>query len=268
VFLALVTCEKILNGFNRRTMECFVSNNAQGPQGESWPTTSGYPQGTEWNIVGMSNWCSVARHAGALSFISNLSSVFSALVFIGTVEQNTLVYSRGPQRTRKDRFKGMLYRWHVRSGQKRGSGIGNTKKGKGTKIMAIADASGLPVSLWVGAANTHEVKLVEKSIDAKHIKTRPQILIGDQAYDSDPLDKALKKRKIKLVAPHKRNRKRKPTQDGRTLRRYTKRWKVERLFAWLQNYRRCATRYDYHVENFLGFVQLACIVILVKVILR
>lgn len=162
----------------------------------------------------------------------------------------------------------MFYRWHVCSGQKRGSGIGKTKKGKGTKIMAIADASGLPVSLWAGAANTHEVKLVEKTIDSKHVKGRPQILIGDMAYDSDPLDKKLKKRKIKLVAPHKKNRKKKATQDGRTLRRYVRRWKVERLFAWLQNYRRCGTRYDFYVENFLGFVQLACVVILLKVILR
>jgi len=88
------------------------------------------------------------------------------------------------------------------------------------------------------------------------------------AYDSDPLDKALTRRKIKLVAPHKKNRKKAQTQDGRTLRRYVRRWKIERLFAWLQNYRRCATRYDFYVENFLGFVQLACIVILTRLILR
>ena len=134
--------------------------------------------------------------------------------------------------------------------------------------MAIADASGLPIALWAGAANTHEVKLVETTIDAKHVKGRPQILIGDQAYDSDPLDKKLRKRKIKLVAPHKQNRKRKATQDGRTLRRYVRRWKIERLFAWLQNYRRCGTRYDLHIENFLGFVQIACAIILIKVFLR
>jgi hypothetical protein len=95
--------------------------------------------------------------------------------------------------------------------------------------MAIAAASGLPVSIWNGPANTHEIKLVEKSIDAKHVSTRPEILIGDQAYNSDPLDKKLCKRNIKLVATHKHNRKRKATQDVRTLRRYVKRWKVEEL---------------------------------------
>jgi transposase len=130
--------------------------------------------------------------------------------------------------------------------------------------MAIADASGLPLSLWAGAANTHECKLVEKTIDARFIKDKPENLIGDLAYDSDPLDQILRKRKIKLIAPHKQNRKKKNTQDGRILRRYVRRWKVERLFAWLQNYRRCGTRYDYYIENYLGFVQLACIIILTK----
>lgn len=134
--------------------------------------------------------------------------------------------------------------------------------------MAIADASVLHVFVWAGAANTHEEKLVEATIDSKHVKGRPENLIGDQAYDSDPLDKKLKKRKIKLIAPHKQNRKRNATQDGRTLRRDVRRWKVERAFAWLQNYRRCGTRYDFHVKNFLGFIKLAYTMILIKAILR
>jgi len=58
--------------------------------------------------------------------------------------------------------------------------------------------------------------------------------------------------------------KRKKTQDGRKLRRYRKRWRVERLFAWLRNFRRLVTRYEYHAANFLAFVQLACIMILLR----
>ncbi len=42
------------------------------------------------------------------------------------------------------------------------------------------------------------------------------------------------------------------------------RWKVERLFAWLQNYRRLITRHERHAENFLGFVRLECISILLR----
>lgn len=130
--------------------------------------------------------------------------------------------------------------------------------------MAIADASGLPISVWIGPANTHECKLVEETIDSRFVKEKPKYLVGDMAYDSDPLDEKLLKKKNKLIAPHKQNGKRKATQDGRSFRRYVRRWKIERLFAWLQNYRRCGTRYDYYIENYLGMVQLACIIILTK----
>jgi transposase len=64
--------------------------------------------------------------------------------------------------------------------------------------------------------------------------------------------------------PHRANRTRPNTQDGRPLRRDKRRWKVERLFAWLQNFRRVLVRHDYHVENFLGFVHLGCIMILLR----
>ncbi|MBI2731432.1 MAG: transposase, partial [Sphingobacteriales bacterium] len=80
----------------------------------------------------------------------------------------------------------------------------------------------------------------------------------------DPLDKNLRKGKIKMIAPHKKNRVKKATQDGRQLRRYKRRWKVERLFAWIQPFRRCQTRFDYYEENYLGFVQIACMVILLR----
>ena len=67
-------------------------------------------------------------------------------------------------------------------------------------------------------------------------------MIGDRAYDSDPLDARLQQQHgIALIAPHKSNRSRPKTQDGRQLRRYCRRWKIERLFAWLHNFRRLVT---------------------------
>jgi transposase len=90
-------------------------------------------------------------------------------------------------------------------------------------------------------------------------------LIGDKAYDSDGLDRRLREeRGVDLISPHRRNRVRPKTQDGRSLRRYRRRWKIERLFAWLQNYRRLVTRWERHAENFLGFLQLGCICILLR----
>ena len=69
---------------------------------------------------------------------------------------------------------------------------------------------------------------------------------------------------MELIAPHRSNRSRPRTQDGRPLRRYKRRWKIERLFAWLQNFRRLVVRYEYHAENFLAMVHLGCIVILLR----
>ena len=101
-------------------------------------------------------------------------------------------------------------------------------------------------------------------MDKRLVDERPERLIGDRAYDSDPLDEKLAEQGIQMIAPHKRNRKKPKTQDGRELRRYRRRWKVERLFAWLQNYRRILVRYDRFLEHYLAFVHLACIMIFVK----
>ena len=89
--------------------------------------------------------------------------------------------------------------------------------------------------------------------------------IGDKAYDSDPLDQRIREHlRVELIAPHRWNRSKPVTQDGRALRRYRRRWKIERLFAWLHNYRRIVVRWEYYPENFLGMVQLACAVILLR----
>ena len=105
--------------------------------------------------------------------------------------------------------------------------------------------------------------LVERTLDMLVTRGPVRRLIGDRAYDSDRLDARLRKRGITLIAPHRRTRRR-ATQDGRSLRRYRRRWRIERLFAWLQNYRRIVTRYERHADNFLGFIELGCIMILLR----
>jgi transposase len=93
---------------------------------------------------------------------------------------------------------------------------------------------------------------------------RPERIIGDRAYDSDPLDQRLAARGIELIAPHKSNRKRTATQDGRALRRYKRRWKIERLFAWLNAFKRVLTRWDRCADRYTGFVHLAFSMILLR----
>src|SRR5215813_10481489 len=71
--------------------------------------------------------------------------------------------------------------------------IGATKLGKGMKIMAIVDRHGLPLSVSTHAANHHEVRLVQLCFDFYMIEAKPENLIGDRAYDSDPLDEELRR---------------------------------------------------------------------------
>jgi transposase len=131
--------------------------------------------------------------------------------------------------------------------------------------MAIADTAGIPIAAHIESASPHEVKLVEATIDSGFTKYAPDRIIGDKAYDSDGLDDRLSdERGIEMIAPHRKKRKKPNTQDGRKLRRYKRRWKVERLFAWIQNFRRLVVRYEYHADNFLGMLQLGCTIILLR----
>ena len=146
--------------------------------------------------------------------------------------------------------------------------MGKTKRGKGTKIMGLADAGGLPLAVSATSASPHEVTLVDTTLDACFLDELPSRLIGDKAYDSDPLDARLaEERSVEMIAPHRSRRRKTITQDGRPLRRYKRRWKIERLFAWLQNFRRLVVRYEHHLHNFLGMIQLGCIVILLRRVL-
>ena len=86
----------------------------------------------------------------------------------------------GPQRD--------VHRWLLCQRQKKGRYVGKTKRGKGTKIMAIADRAGLPVAITIASASPHETQLVEQTLNASFLPDNPERLIGDAAYDSDGLD--------------------------------------------------------------------------------
>lgn len=123
--------------------------------------------------------------------------------------------------------------------------------------MATTDVSGLPVAAHVESASPHEVKLIEATIVIGFTRHASDKLISDKAYDSDKLDQQFRdERGVEMIAPHRKGRKEPRTQVGRKLWPYWRRWKVERIFAWLQNFRRLVVRYEYHIDNFLGMVLL------------
>lgn len=162
------------------------------------------------------------------------------------------------------RLGGSNGRRYVFLGEKKGLCVGKTKRGKGTKIMVLVEGHGLPLGVEIASASPHEVTLIEPLLEKRILRNKPRRLIYDLAADSDPLRARLAKRGIELVCPHRENRVKPATQDGRKLRRYRKRWKIERSIGWLQNFRRLVTRYEYNAHLFHGFVQLACLIVVMR----
>lgn len=138
--------------------------------------------------------------------------------------------------------------------------------------MVVVDGEGVPLGTTVHSASPAESQLIETTLDTitrrrpgrGRLRARIQHLIADKAYDCDMLRVRMAERGIDLVCPHRRNRTRMKLQDGRVLRRYRRRWKVERTFAWLQNFRRLVTRYERKASMFLAFVHVACLFITLR----
>lgn len=131
--------------------------------------------------------------------------------------------------------------------------------------MALTEGEGLPIALSLHSASPHEVTLAFDLVQECVTEELPERVIGDTAYDSDPLDAQFAQIDIEVIAPHRKNRKpENKTQDGRSLRRGKRRWKIERFFSHLQNFRRVIVRYEQHSRNYLGWLQMAATCILVR----
>jgi transposase len=138
--------------------------------------------------------------------------------------------------------------------------------------MAVVDGKGVPLGVHLDSASPNEVTLIETTLDRVAVprsgrgrpRKNPRRLIYDRAADCDPLRDRLKRRGIELICPHRRNRKKPATQDGRKLRRYKRRWKIERTFAWLGNFRRLVVRWERHINVYRAFFLVACLVITMR----
>lgn len=128
--------------------------------------------------------------------------------------------------------------------------IGTSRGGLNTKIHAVVDLAGIPLSLVLSAGNEADISWAECTVGDLEGGT----LAADKGYDSDPLRCWLYERRIKPCIPPRSNRI-DPSPYGRAT--YRKRHRVENFFERLKRYRRVATRYDKLAVTFLGFVQLA-----------
>ena len=156
----------------------------------------------------------------------------------------------------------------LREREKRGDAVGLTKRGKGSKLAVLVIGESLPLGVQLAAANEGEPSLAQPTVEevAKLVgddRTRwPKRIIADKAYDSDELRAAFAGVDTQLLAPHRSNRTAKSrSNDGRCMRRYRRRWVVERFFAWLGGFRKLIVRHERHSLMYRAFVHLACALI-------
>jgi len=160
--------------------------------------------------------------------------------------------------------------WIIRAGEKRGPGVGLTRRGKGTKLMLVTEGQGIPVGLYLDSAQKAEVQLAQATLEtvqvrtpAGRIRTRPRHLTADKGYDSRRFRRYLRRRGIghtipPIVRTGRFRQRRLPRYD--TVR-YAQRWIIERTNAWLQNYRRVLVRHERLLDTYRAFVLLACTMI-------
>ena len=167
-------------------------------------TVARHACGAERSLLGSTHGCSLARSAVSLSVLSNLSSALPTLAAQWAAHSLAAKTGRRFTRPGEARSERILHRCQLQRGEKRGSRVGPTKRGKGSKIMAIADGHGFPLSVYVASASPHETKLIEPTLDQRFLADLPERMIGDRAYDSDPLDqRILEQYGVQLIAPHK-----------------------------------------------------------------
>ena len=150
--------------------------------------------------------------------------------------------------------------------------MGKTTRGQGTTWMVVVDGQGLPVGNLVASASPAAVKRLEPTLETVAVprngpgrpRKRPERVMYEKACDSEPLRQRLARRGLELSCPHRKNRVKRPRQDGRQLRRYQRRWKVERTFAWCGKFRRLVVRWERHITIDQAFFHVACLLMTMR----
>src|SRR6185437_12681903 len=258
----------IRSSADRRPMgENPVSAPETAQASERRTSSSERPQSARRHFVDSAQWRSLVRSARRISLSGNLLAPAAGLGGARDLAHHLARIPGGAEPARTTRLERVVSGRKVRSGEKRGSKVGKTKRGKGTKWMVVVDGQGIPLGKQLYSASPNEVRLAEATLASIRVSRRHHAgcprqkvrrVIADRAYDSDPLRAQLAARGIELIAPHRWNRSKPRTQDGRALRRYRRRWKIERTFAWLGNYRRLVVRYDRSITIYEAFFHIAC----------
>jgi len=214
--------------------------------------------------MGIMDGSPVERVAGAVWQTQHGTSPFEPMGRRRHATQFVACFPKPVGGGRHDSLERMFCRWHFCHCKKGVAAVGKTKRGKGTKLMVLADGAGSPLGIHVDAASPAEVTLLPatlEQLDQAQLAGSPERLIANKAYDSNKARQQLVERGIEPIIPARSNNRKATHQDGRKLRRYRHRWIVERTNSWLQNFRRLVVRYEKSVENFKAMLHMACALI-------
>ena len=209
-------------------------------------------------------WRAMARSARTISQSDNLLETIGPLDRIGNLPSGVGAATRKARLAAQHRLGGSHRGRNLFAREKGGAEVSKTKKGKGTKLMLMVDANGIPLAIDVVSASAAEVNRIEPLLEERVLARQPERLMYDRAADSDPLRARLAERKIELICRYRRGRKKSPTQDGRAVGRLARRYRVERSISWLFNNRRLVVRYEYCQGLFRGFATLACVILILR----
>ena len=154
----------------------------------------------------------------------------------------------------------------------------------GTKRHILTDTKGIPLSVVISSASTHDTKLVTDVMDNTIIKRsssssspstkrklsrkrKLQHLCLDKAYSSKTVKQEIISRGYVPHLPYKRKRgegKAETQKMSNRKKHPARRWVVERTNSWHNRFRKLYTRYERKAENYLGLVQLSCCIIIYR----
>ena len=135
--------------------------------------------------------------------------------------------------------------------------MGRSRGGLTSKVHLRVDGLGNPQQVILTPGQVHDITQAPALMKDVEV----EIAIADKGYDSEAFVKTLEGEEIEAVIPSRKNRKEPRDYDKHW---YKMRNIVERTFNWLKRYRRIATRFEKTGQNFLGFFQLGCVMMLLR----
>ena len=230
----------------------------------SGPKTSRKQRCPGWNPVCAQNRHRMGRPAkgNGVRFWNDLLEKIARLAKSRGVGQNTPYFVKQTTPSRPDKFLSCYCRFLFSAsgfwGAKTGPNPTDRRK-KGSKHHLVIDANGLPLAVKLTGANRHDVTQLLPLVEsippiagkAGRPRRKPDSILGDRGYDSEPHRQELRKKGIEPILAKRR------TENGSGLGIY--RWVVERTISWLHQNRRLRIRYEKRPEIHEAFLAIGCI---------